>query len=459
MKKIQRVHMIGIGGSGMCGIAEILLTLGYKVSGSDLKLTDVTERLKNRGARIAQGHQAGHVGDAQVVVYSSAVDPANPEVVEARRRGVPLIRRAEMLAELMRLKYGVAVAGTHGKTTTTSMAGLVLTEAGLDPTVIIGGRLNNLGSHARPGEGEYLVAEADESDGSFLCLNPVIAVITNIDNDHLDHYRSIQRLQAAFVEFAHKVPFWGSVIVCADDPGVRQILPELRRRVVTYGLGTGAALRAEGLRLSGAGSVFRVVHEDRVLGELALTVPGRHNVLNALGAVGVGLELEVPFDRIARALAAFTGVARRLQLKGEARGVRVYDDYGHHPTEILATAEAARLLADQGKLWLLFQPHRFTRTNLLRDSFGPAFEPADGVILTEIYAAGESPIPGVTGRIVLDAVRAHGRPEVEFVPELAAACETVARRAKPGDVIVTLGAGDVGKMGDKILRLLEGIAA
>ena len=454
--RIRRVHFTGIGGSGMCGIAEVLLTLGYEVSGSDLKLSDVTERLAASGARVAQGHRAANIAGAQVVVYSSAVDRENPELIEARRLGTPLIRRAEMLAELMRLKYGVAVAGTHGKTTTTSMAGLVLAEGGLDPTVIVGGRLDPTGGHARPGTGEFLVAEADESDASFLCLSPVVAVITNVDNDHMDHYRSLERLQAAFVEFAQRVPFYGSVIACADDPGVRQILPDLRRRTVTYGFRPGAFLRAETAELGGAGSRCRITYEGKPLGDLVLNVPGRHNVLNALAAVAAGLELEVSFEQAARAIAGFRGVARRMQLKGTARGVTVYDDYGHHPTEIRATADAARLVADagEGKLWILFQPHRYSRTNLLRDAFGAAFEAADGVVLSEIYAAGETPIPGVTGRLVFDAVTAHGKPRVRFEPELARACAAVAEWASEGDVILTLGAGDVGRCGDTLLGLL-----
>lgn len=456
--KVNRVHFIGIGGSGMCGIAEILLTLGYKVSGTDLKFTEVTDRLKARGARVAQGHRADHLGDAQVVVYSSAVDRDNPELTEARKRGLACLRRAEMLAELMRLKYGVAVAGTHGKTTTTSMAGMVLTEAGLDPTVVIGGRLNNLGSHARPGEGEWIVAEADESDASFLCLTPVMAVITNIDDDHLDHYRTTDRLHAAFAEFARKVPFYGAVVACADDPGVRRLLPEIGRRTVTYGVSPGATLRAESMELTGAGSRCAVSFEGKAIGEMKLTVPGRHNVLNAMAALAVGLELDVPFDRAARALASYTGVARRLQLKGEAAGVRVYDDYGHHPTEIRVTAEAARLLVNGsgGRVWILFQPHRYSRTNLLRDSFGSAFAAADGVVLTDIYPAGEAPIAGVSGRMVYDAVTGHGTPAAEYVPDLDAAVAAVAKRAKSGDVIVTLGAGDVSKCGPRLLALLGG---
>lgn len=454
--KINRVHCVGIGGSGMCGIAEVLLTLGYEVSGSDLKTGEVTDRLKDHGARLFFEHAASNVNGAQVVVYSSAVDRDNPELIEARRLGIPLIRRAEMLAELMRMKYGVAVAGTHGKTTTTSMAGLVLAEAGLDPTVVIGGRLNNLGSHARLGAGEYLVAEADESDASFLYLTPTIAVITNVDDDHMDHYRTVDRLHAAFIEFAHKVPFYGAVVACADDAGVRQLLPSVRRRVVTYGFGAGANVRGEGMTLSGDGSSCRVTHDGAVLGELTLKVPGRHNVLNALAALAVGLELEVPFAQAARALAGYAGVARRLQFKGEASGVKVYDDYGHHPTEVKVTIDAARLLASgtRGRLWVLFQPHRYSRTNLLRDAFAGAFAAADGVVVTDIYPAGEAPIPGVTGRLIHELVVAHGRPRADYVPDLGAGCAAVAALATPGDVILTLGAGDVGKCGEKILGLL-----
>jgi UDP-N-acetylmuramate--alanine ligase len=456
--RVRRLHFVGIGGSGMCGIAEVLLTLGYEVSGSDLKATEVTERLKKGGAVIFIGHAEANVHDAQVVVYSSAVEMDNPEMVSARRMGIPIIRRAEMLAELMRMKYGIGISGTHGKTTTTSMAGLVLDAAGLDPTVVIGGRLNSLGTHARLGSGEYMVVEADEAYGSFLFLSPVVAVITNVDDDHLDHYRSVVRLQAAFVEFSNKVPFYGSVIACVDDPGVRQILPEIHRRTVTYGLNPGAILYGEGLKLAPDSSSCRVRYDGRELGTLKLPVPGKHNVSNALAAVAVGLELDVPFDTAARALAAYTGVARRMQLKGEKAGIRVYDDYGHHPTEIRATLEAARQLISPagGKLWVLFQPHRYSRVNLLRDSFGGAFETADHAVLTEIYAAGEVPIPGVTAQMILESVRRHGKPDVRFVPDLDSACSAVADGVRRGDVVLTMGAGDVNRCGDLILKLLEG---
>ena len=453
-QRVERVHFVGIGGSGMCGIAEVLLTLGYRVSGSDLKGGEVTDRLKVRGAEVRIGHAAANVEGAQVVVYSSAVSPENPELVEARRRGIPLIRRAEMLAELMRLKYGVAIAGTHGKTSTTGMVGLILAEGGLDPTVIIGGRLNSMGGNARAGSGEYLVAEADESDASFLCLTPVLAVITNVDDDHLDHYRSLDRLHAAFVEFAQRVPFYGTVVACLDDPGVRQVIPRITRRVVTYGLLPGATLSAADIRISAEGSSCRVRLEGRELGELSLKAPGRHVLLNALAAVGIGLELEVPFGKAAKALAGYEGVARRLQPKGTAGGVRVYDDYGHHPTEIRATLSAARLIAGGGRLLVLFQPHRFTRTNLLRDAFGSAFEAADEAVITDIYPAGEQPIPGVDGSLVAGAVERNGRPAVRYVQDLAAAAEAVAAAARRGDLVVTLGAGDVSRQAERILQLL-----
>lgn len=442
----------------MCGIAEILLSLGYSVSGSDLKSGEVIERLAAKGARISLGHSAGNLGNAQVVVYSSAVSRDNPEMAEARRLGIPVIRRAEMLAELMRLKYGVGVAGTHGKTTVTSMAGLVLTEGGLDPTVIIGGRLLSLGGHVRAGIGDYMVAEADESDASFLVLAPVIAVVTNIDDDHLDHYRSMDRLYEAFIEFAQKVPFYGAVVVCSDDPGVRRILPELKKRVVTYGFGSDSVIRAEGVEVTPQGSRYRISIEGRPAGEFNLSVAGRHNVLNSLAATAVGLELGIPVETSARALASFSGVARRLQLKGEKGGVAVYDDYGHHPTEVRATIEAltSRAKLTGGRLIVLFQPHRFSRTNLLREAFGGAFEAADSVVITEIYSAGEDPIPGVTGKSVLDEVRKHGRPAAEFAPDLESGCVAVAKMAKKGDFILTLGAGDVGRCGERILALLPG---
>jgi UDP-N-acetylmuramate--alanine ligase len=411
-RRVRRVHLIGIGGSGMCGIAEVLLTLGYEVSGSDIKKTEITEGLRKRGAIVKEGHSAANVAGAQVAVFSSAIDMDNSEIREARRLGIPLIRRAEMLAELMRLKLGIAVAGTHGKTTTTSMIGAVMTEAGLDPTVVIGGRLNNLQGHARLGKGEYIVVEADESDASFLCLNPILSVITNIDDDHLDHYRSRERLQAAFLEFSQKVPFYGAVVACLDDSGVRLALPEISRQVITYGFTPGAILRGERVTLTGSGSSCEVSSGGKHLGNLRLRAAGRHNLSNALAAVAVGLELEVPFEKCAAALADYAGVARRLQFKGESKGVRVCDDYGHHPTEIRATLEAARMMADEskGRLLVLFQPHRYSRTNLLRDEFSAAFDPADSVTLAEIYAAGEVPIPGVSARLIRDGIAAHGRP-------------------------------------------------
>lgn len=457
-RRVQRIHFIGIGGSGMSGIAEILLSLGYSVSGSDLKGGEVTEHLAGKGARIVEGHSAGNVGDAQVVVYSSAVSRDNPEMIEARRVGIPVIRRAEMLAELMRLKYGVGVAGTHGKTTVTSMTGLVLTEGGLDPTVIIGGRLLSLGGPVRAGVGDYMVAEADESDASFLVLAPVIAVITNIDDDHLDHYRTMDRLYGAFTEFAQKVPFYGAVVVCSDDAGVRKILPGLKKRVVTYGFGSDAAIRADEVEITPQGSRFRVSMGGKPAGEISLSVAGRHNVLNSLAAVAVGQELGTPLETSAKALASFSGVARRLQLKGEKGGVTVYDDYGHHPTEVGATIEAlaGRVRLSGGKLIVLFQPHRFTRTNLVREAFGPAFDSADSVLITEIYSAGEDPIPGVTGRSVLDEIRKNGKPHSEFVPDLETGCASAVKMAKKGDFILTLGAGDVGKCGERILALLAG---
>jgi UDP-N-acetylmuramate--alanine ligase len=457
-RRVQRIHFIGIGGSGMCGIAEILLSLGYSVSGSDLKAGEVTERLKGMGARIALGHSGGNLGDAQVVVYSSAVSRDNPEMVEARRLGIPVIRRAEMLAELMRLKYGVGVAGTHGKTTVTSMAGLVLTEGGLDPTVVIGGRLLSIGGHVRAGVGDYMVAEADESDASFLVLAPVIAVITNIDDDHLDHYRTMDRLYEAFIEFAQKVPFYGAVVACSDDNGVRKILPEMKKRVLTYGFGSDAAVRAGAVEVNPRGSRFPVFIGGREAGEISLAVAGRHNVLNSLAAVGVGLELGVPVETSAKALASFTGVARRLQLKGECNGVAVYDDYGHHPTEIRATIEAlsGRARLTGGRLIVLFQPHRFSRTNLLREAFGGAFAAADYAVITEIYSAGEDPIPGVTGQSVLDEVRKFGKPQCEFARDLESGCAAAVKNAAKGDFILTLGAGDVGRCGERVLALLAG---
>ena len=439
--KTRRIHFVGVGGIGMSGIAELLSNLGYEVSGSDAKGSEITERLARLGVRIEKGHAAGHVGNADVVVVSSAIQAGNPEVVEARRRGIPVIPRAEMLAELMRLRYGIAIAGAHGKTTTTSMVALVLERAGLDPTAVIGGRLSAFGSNARLGQGDYMVVEADESDRSFLKLTPAIAVITNIDHEHLENYGGFEDLQQAFVDFANKVPFYGAVVACLDDANLAAVLPQMTRRVVTYGLdapdadlsATDVALgplsvtatvqrrergssqrSSEGVRTSGDRNERR---KARVaLGTLTLAVPGRHNLLNALAAVAVGMELGLSFDRVAAGLKEFRGAERRFDVRGEPNGILVVDDYGHHPTEIAAVIAAARSFGR--RIVVVFQPHRFSRTAALMDAFGPALGAADHVILTDIYAAGEDPIPGVTLETLGAAVRESTKVPVDLVARL-----------------------------------------
>jgi len=444
----------------MSGIAELLANLGYEVSGSDAKASETTARLERLGVRIATGHDARHVGNADVVVTSSAIQPGNPEVDEARHRSIPVIPRAEMLEELMRLRYGIAIAGAHGKTTTTSMVALVLERAGLDPTAVIGGRLSAFGSNARLGRGEYMVVEADESDRSFLKLSPAIAVITNIDHEHMESYGNWDALQQAFVDFANKVPFYGAVVACVDDEPVRGLVPRMTRRVLTYGLeGVGAMIAGHDMTLEAFGSRCRVMQVSREgtttdLGPLHLRVPGRHNLMNALGAVTVGLEAGVPFARIASGLHDFQGAERRFQLRGEERGVMVVDDYGHHPTEIAAVIAAARAGLDR-RVVVVFQPHRYTRTRDLLDAFGTALGAADEVILTPVYAAGETPIPGATAEAVEAVVRKTGRP-VQLVKALDDIPAAVARTARPNDLVITLGAGSIGTMPDRILEALRG---
>ena len=451
--RTRRIHFVGIGGAGMSGIAEVLLTMGYEVTGSDLKASEVTERLVRLGGRVFTGHAASNVEGAQVVVVSTAVKPDNPEVAAATAKEIPVIARAEMLAELMRMKYGIAVGGSHGKTTTTSMVAAVLARGGLDPTIVVGGRLHALGTNARLGHGSFLVAEADESDGSFLRLAPAVAVVTNVDREHLDHYPDLEAIQQAFVYFANRVPFYGVAILCSDDPGVRGILARLTKRHIRYGATEDAEIRGHGIELHARGSRFGVRAFGREQGTIELQVPGRHNVLNALAAVAVGLEVEVGFGHIAESLAAFRGVARRFELRGEAQGVQVYDDYGHHPTEIAATLAAARSRAD--RILVVFQPHRYTRTAALAQEFGGAFGDAVRVWVLDVYAAGESPIPGATAERIVEAAHAAGARYVEHAPDSAAAVEAVAREAQAGDLVFTLGAGDVWKLADAVLGNLR----
>ncbi|MBM4124966.1 MAG: UDP-N-acetylmuramate--L-alanine ligase [Nitrospira sp.] len=456
-KKIQHIHLVGIGGSGMSGIAEVLLTLGYKVSGSDLTHSETVRRLEELGGKIFIGHQASNIGEAQVVVISSAVSATNPEVLAAKAKVVPVIPRAEMLAELMRLKYGVAIAGAHGKTTTTSMVASVLAQGGLDPTVVIGGKVNALGSHARLGRGDLLVAEADESDGSFLKLSPSIVAVTNIDREHLDHYGTVERVQEAFLEFINRIPFYGLAVLCADDERMRALLPRVVKRYQTYGLreaaGTTPDFLATEITLKEWESEFRAHFRGKSLGPFRLSIPGIHNVSNALAAIAVGMELDVPVDLIRKGLAAFTGVERRFQLRGEKAGIMVVDDYGHHPTEIRATLAAAK----QGwarRLVVLFQPHRYTRTRDLMDEFAHAFDQADALFLTEIYPAGEPAIPGVSGARLAEAIRAAGHPSVTVVERKESLPETVRPTLQDGDLVITLGAGDIWKAGVGLLDRL-----
>lgn len=449
----HRIHFIGIGGSGMSGLAEVLLNMGYQVSGSDLKASDVTERITRLGGRVFTGHAASNIEGTQVVVYSSAVKHDNPELSAARALGIPVIPRADMLAELMRMKYGVAIGGSHGKTTTTSMVAAVLQRGGLDPTIVVGGRLLTLGANAKLGHGRFLVAEADESDGSFLRLAPAVTVVTNIDREHLDHYKDLDDIRQAFTYFANRVPFYGVTVLCVDDENVRGILPQVTKRHILYGTREEAEIRGLALELKGQRSVFEVEAEGRALGRIELRVPGRHNALNALAAVAVGLELEIAFAHIAEALADFNGVGRRFELRGEVLGVRVFDDYGHHPTEIAATLAAAKGVG--GRVLVMFQPHRYSRTQALREEFGRCFGDADRVWVLDVYAAGESPIPGISGQTVVDAAHANGARHVAYAPTAEAAVAAVVREARAGDMILTLGAGDITRQGDTLLALLK----
>ncbi len=453
-KKIRRIHFVGIGGIGMSGIAEVLHNLGYAVTGSDSKESENTRRLTSLGIRVAIGHQAEHVGEADVVVRSSAVAPDNAELHAARQRLIPVIQRAEMLAELMRMKYGVAVAGTHGKTTTTSMVAAVLARGGLDPTIVIGGRLNALGTNARLGRGDFLVAEADESDGSFLKLSPTIAVVTTIDAEHLDYYRDLAHIQDTFVEFINKVPFYGLAVLCLDQENIQSLLPRVEKRFVTYGLRTQADFMAQDVAFKGMTSDCMVLWKHRPLGRLRLKVPGLHNVYNALAATAVGLDLDLDFATIQEALGDFTGVARRFQILGEPQGIMVVDDYAHHPAEIQATLNAAKTGFDRGVI-ALFQPHRYTRTKALVQEFATAFYQADRLFVTEIYPAGERPIPGVHGGQIAEAVTNHGHKCVTYVPVKEDLVDAVLAVARPGDIVLTMGAGDIWKIGEEIARKLE----
>jgi UDP-N-acetylmuramate--alanine ligase len=470
--KIQRIHFVGIGGIGMSGIAEVLLNLGYKISGSDLRSSAVTQRLASLGATTFEGHAAGNIAGADVVVTSSAISVDNPEVAEARRLHVPVIQRAEMLAELMRLKYGIAIAGMHGKTTTTSMVAAVLAAGGLDPTVVVGGRVDAMGSNARLGKSQYLVAEADESDRSFLKLSPILSVVTNIDREHMDCYRDMRDVRRTFLEFMERVPFYGVVVACNDDLALRRLLPRVHRRVTTYGTSRGSNFLIR--MLVGSSQVgsssdrpgvaagehsplirFNVTYKEKDLGEFTLRVPGAHNVLNATAAIAVGTALDIPAEQIRSALDDFRGVDRRFQFKGKSAGVSVIDDYGHHPTEIRATLAAARQCGFR-RVHVIFQPHRFTRTRDLMDEFATAFADADTLCLLDIYPASERPIEGITAEALARRIAEAGNGTVKYAASFSDAVAAVAALARTGDMVLTLGAGSVSQLGAMMLETLEG---
>ena len=451
-RKVQAIHFVGIGGIGMSGIAEVLLNLGYAVTGSDLNESDITRRLSSLGARIFKGHDASNLVATDVVVTSTAVKADNPEVLEAHQRAIPVIPRAEMLAELLKMKFSIAVSGSHGKTTTTSMVSTVLAVGGLDPTMVIGGKLGSIGSNAKIGDGEIIVAEADESDGSFLKLNPCIAVITNIDREHLDYYRGgIDEIRAAFLKFANIVPFYGSTVVCADDPNVREILPAITRKVITYGIDAPADYQASDIVFNGASSTFSASCKGEPLGKITMKVPGLFNIYNALATIAVAREIEMPMATVRDGLEAYVGVQRRLELKGETGGVAVVDDYGHHPTEIKATLAAARQVW-KGKLIVVFQPHRYTRTQALFEEFLGAFSDADVLVVTDIYAASEEPIAGVSAEALCRAIRERGHGDVSYIPDFDDIVSYLQGKARASDVIITQGAGSVWKVGEAFLK-------
>lgn len=448
--------MVGIGGIGMSSIAEVLLSRGYAVTGSDMKKSEITEHLETLGATIYEGHEATQVEGADVVVYSSAVHPAgNPETQEAERLRIPMISRAVMLGELMRMKFGIGIAGTHGKTTTTTLAGLVVAEAGFDPTIIVGGKVASFGSNAVAGEGDIIVIEADEYDRTFLRLTPSLAVITNIDADHLDIYEDLADIQNAFVTYANSVPFFGAAILCLDDSHVQEIIGRIDRRIVTYGTARQADIRAENARQEGLENRFEVFRGKERLGEVVIKAPGQHNIQNALAAIAVGVELDIPFDRIREGLARFTGVQRRFQVLGEAQGILVVDDYAHHPTEVRATLRAASAGWPDRRIVAVFQPHLYSRTRDCKDDFARAFFDADVLVLTEIFGARESPIPGVDGQSVADLAAEYGHRDVHFEPDLEALIERLHGIVRKGDVVITMGAGNIWRYGRRLLEALQ----
>lgn len=454
--KVKHIHLVGIGGIGMSGIAELLLNLDYFISGSDLRKTEVTEHLSDLGGKIFLGHRPQNIDGADVVVFSSAVKGDNQEIVEARERSIPVIPRAEMLAELMRLKYGIAVAGSHGKTTTTSMIASILTKGGFDPTVVIGGRLNIWGgSNARLGRSDFLVAEADESDGSFLALSPSMAVVSNIDHEHIDFYRSMNNLRKTFIDFINKIPFYGRAILCVDDEEVQGLIPKLTKSYLTYGLNPQSDIRASGISKEGLNTTFDVIFKSRLAGNVTISIPGEHNILNALAAVGVGLELDIDFKYIREGLKNPGGLKRRFEIKDERGGILFLDDYGHHPTEILATLSAAKECWPDRRLVVVFQPHRFTRTRDLYDKFVISFNQADFLIITPLYGAGEEPIPGVDSRILYQGIRNHGHRAVVYCDSTEDTISELLDQIRPGDIVLTLGAGDIHLVGTDLLKRIE----
>ncbi len=452
-RKSKKMHFIGIGGIGMSGIAEILINLGYDVSGSDLRESEQTKRLRQLGATIYIGHYPSNIKDYHVVVTSSAISKNNPEIIEAKKRKIPVIHRSEMLAELVRLKHGIGVAGTHGKTTTSSMLAYVLYHGGLNPTAVVGGKVLNFGSNARIGEGQYFVFEADESDGSFIKLLPTIGIVTNIDADHLDHYKYFEGIKEAFITYMNNIPFYGYSVVCMDDPVVAEVLPRIERPYVTYGFNTGAHFKATNIKLLNGSTMYSCYYNDKLLGEIVLNLLGKHNIINSLAVVAVALELGLAFGVIAEAIAQFQGVGRRLEKIGETNGIVVVDDYGHHPTEIRATLDALKQLGK--RVIVVFQPHRYTRTQYLYDEFGQAFTMADELFLTEIYPAGEEPIEGVSSNLIQQSVKKHEGRDVVVIPHLDQVPDYICSIVKEGDVIVTLGAGDIYKVGHTILSMLD----
>ena len=436
----------------MSGIAEVLINLGYKVSGSDLKQTEITQRLVSLGGKIFIGHKPEQIGNAHVVVTSSAVLPDNPEVVQAKKLKIPVIPRAEMLAELMRLKYAVTIAGSHGKTVTTSLVSMILAEGGLDPTVVIGGRLKNIGSSAKLGKGEFIVAEADESDGSFLKLTPTIALVTNIDDDHLDHYKTLDNIKSAFTQFVNKVPFYGSIILCGEDENIKSIIPQITRKYYTYGIGKNYDFYAENIVHEEMDTEFDICFTGKNLGRLRIHLPGVHNVVNSLGAAAVGIELGIELEKIRKAFLDFTGVSRRLEVKARKKDIVFIDDYGHHPTEIRVTLETIKSIWPERRLLVVFQPHRYTRTRDLARKFGSSFNSVSRVWLTDIYSAGEKPIPGISSSLILESFPADKRETVTLSSDRNAIIKEVIKSLRPRDVLVTLGAGDVYKIGEEILK-------